>query len=183
MTRRERWHEALVLAAQGCEPVSVDRRADPHPLYGCVVEVSPKWVLLHHLEGVFFLNGYVAVRMKHVRKVKRLTGETVVATGLRHFGEEPRPPEEIDLSSTRALLLSAGAAYPLVTIHTERRDPDVCYVGRPEGVDGRGLRLREITPAGEWRRKATHWRLSDITRIDFGGRYEVALDLVGGAPS
>lgn len=182
MNKRDR-HQALLLAAQKCEPVSIERSADPQPMYGCVVGVSQKWLLLHYLEGCYFLNGYVAVRMNHVRAVERLGAEEVIATGLRHFGESPQAPERIDLSSTRDLLSSAGTAYPLVTIHSENIDPEVCHVGKPEGFDRRGLQMREVSPAGEWDLDPTHWRLSDITRVDFGGRYETALDLVAGTRS
>ena len=44
------------------------------------------------------------------------------------------------------------------------------------------VRFLEIDPDAMWAQKPTTIRLSDITRVDFGGGYEEALRLVGGEP-
>ena len=78
----------------------------------------------------------------------------------------------------RNLLLSANKHFPLVTIHLEEVDPDVCYIGKVSGVDKEFVKLMCITPDGEWEEEESFYYLKDITRIDFGGAYEDALDLV-----
>jgi len=42
--------------------------------------------------------------------------------------------------------------------------------------------LLEIGPDAVWDDKPETYRLSEITRVDFGGDYEGALHLVGGSP-
>jgi hypothetical protein len=70
-----------------------------------------------------------------------------------------------------------------VTIHREEADPEVCQVGRVIST-GRGrVRLLEIHPDATWEEHPTEYRLKEITRVDFGGDYEEALDLVGGSPT
>jgi hypothetical protein len=43
--------------------------------------------------------------------------------------------------------------------------------------------LLEITPSAEWEPRPTQYRLSEITRVNFGGDYEGALYMVGGEPA
>jgi hypothetical protein len=58
-------------------------------------------------------------------------------------------------------------------------------------VDDRLVRIQEIDPDAAWRREPSEYRISQITRVDFGGGYEEALALVAregptdrkGAPS
>jgi hypothetical protein len=68
----------------------------------------------------------------------------------------------------------------LVTIHRERVDRGVCWIGRVIGVDRGCVKLLEIRPDATWNDEPEVYRLSEITRIDFGGGYAEALKLVGG---
>ena len=94
----------------------------------------------------------------------------------------PKKPR-VELESLESLLVTAGRWFPLVTIHREMVDPDICQIGRVEGVSKGRLRLFEIDPGAVWDAEATEYRLSEITRVDFGGDYEEALILVGRDPS
>lgn len=44
------------------------------------------------------------------------------------------------------------------------------------------MSLLEIGPDALWDDEPETYRLSEITRVDFGGAYEEALHLVGGFP-
>src|SRR4051794_11039929 len=102
------------------------RRADK--LEGYVVGIGKKWLLLHLLSPEIFLNGYSAVRISDVKEVTDLGGsDSFPGRALALAGEKPEGLPEIDLSSTKALLAAAGAVSPLVSIHVERVDPEVCY--------------------------------------------------------
>ena len=80
------------------------------------------------------------------------------------------------------LLVSAGRHFPLVTVHREGIDPDVCWIGRVLGIERGRVSLLEITPDATWEEKPESFRLNEITRVNFGGDYETALHLVGGHP-
>jgi hypothetical protein len=80
-------------------------------------------------------------------------------------------------------LLSAGRAFPLVTIHREQVDPDVCWIGRVQGLDRGRVSLLEIGPDAQWDDFPEEYRVKEITRVNFGGEYEGALHLVGGDPA
>ena len=56
----------------------------------------------------------------------------------------------------------------------------MCWIGRVVGIDRGRVTLLEIRPDATWKRKPTEYRLSEITRVNFGGDYEDALALVSG---
>jgi hypothetical protein len=93
----------------------------------------------------------------------------------------PKKPR-VSVGSIEELLLSAGRAFPLVTIHREQIDPDVCWIGRVLGVDRGRLSLLEIGPDAKWENSPEEYRIPEMTRVSFGGEYENALHLVGGDP-
>lgn len=66
-------------------------------------------------------------------------------------------------------------------MHMEKKDPDVCYIRRVcEVVDGK-VYLLGIGPNAKWHSAPYTFALNQITRINFGGDYEGALHIVGGA--
>ena len=93
----------------------------------------------------------------------------------------PRKPR-VSVASIKELLLSANHVFPLVTIHREHMDPDVCSIGRVVGIDRGHVSLLQINPDATWEKTPTDYRLSEITRVNFGGDYEDALAIVGGSP-
>lgn len=157
------------------------RRSDR--LEGFVVGTGEQWVLLNVLDPEMFLDGYAALRVSDIRRVERRGGsDSFPLRALRHFGESPSAPDSIDLDTIEGLLASLGKAYPLLLIHVEELDPDVCYVGRFVSASKRNLRLLEISPRATWDDKPTKWPLKAITRVEAGTRYAEALHAVGGEP-
>lgn len=149
---------------------------------GFVLKIGAEWVLVQNLDPGMFLDGHIALRVRDIRGVKPLPSGGFASRALKHYGDRPRMPGRVGLTSTRALIESASRRFPLVTIHVERRDPTVCYIGVPVGVNSKTLRLREITPDADWEDEPTSYPLKDVTRVDIGGRYERALLAVGGRP-
>jgi hypothetical protein len=102
---------------------------------------------------------------------------------LNKRGERLPKPPPVNLATTGELLLSANRRFPLVTIHREEVDPDVCWIGRVLGIERGRVSLLEINPDATWENSPNDYRLSEITRVGFGGDYEDALHLVGGDPA
>ena len=78
-------------------------------------------------------------------------------------------------------MLSVQKESSLVTIYRETVKPDTCWIGKITKMTEREVSMLEIGPDAEWRDKPTTFKLKEITEIDFGGGYEEALSLVGGA--
>ena len=157
------------------------RRCDK--LDGFVVGIGRKWVQLALLDPNIYLDGHAAVRVKDVTKVSRRGGpDTFVGRALAARAEWPPVSVDVDLDSVADLIRTASDLASMVTLHLEEEDPTVCFIGRPVRFGKRSVRLREITPEAVWTTRPTKWPLADVTRVEFGGRYEQALELIGGAP-
>ena len=152
---------------------------------GFVIETNEAWTLLARLDRLIMLDGFVAVRTPDIRSVRPKAGRhdfPVRALALRGQWPPNRPAGEVLLASAGTVLAGVSDVYPVVAIATERRDPSVLVIGRPIRITGKRLRLREISPRARWHHGTTAWRLADVTRVDFGGRYEQALVEYAGPP-
>ncbi len=79
-------------------------------------------------------------------------------------------------------MLEASHNYPLVTVYTEKIDPEISFIGRVVEFTEQEIELLGISPAGQWYAAPDRFKFKDITHIEFGGDYEDALFLVGGEP-
>jgi hypothetical protein len=154
---------------------------------GYVVAVGARWVLIAVLDPAIRLDGFAALRIADIRKVRRRSTGRFVRKALRIRAEWP-PTVPVSLAratgaldDVRSVLTACGNASPLVTVHIEHDDPDVCFIGALDKVGKRNLRLRDISPLAKWSRTATRFSLDRITRIEIGGAYEKMLLAVGGS--
>jgi hypothetical protein len=76
---------------------------------------------------------------------------------------------------------TAARRFPLVTVHEENKNSEVCWIGRPVGFERASVELQEVTPAGRWSPRTRRYQLRSITKIDFGGGYEAALAAAAGS--
>jgi hypothetical protein len=174
--------DCLSVAVKDNALIRIDRRIKKADrLEGYLVGLGKRWALLHLVSHDWFLNGYTAIRIRDVKRVRRWDeGSEFPARALAHFGQTALPVCGIELDSTRSLIESTAQRSPLVTIFTEYRRPDVCYIGKPVAMGRRKLRMVQIDPGAVWRRKPTKWDLREVSRVEFGGRYEQALAALGG---
>jgi hypothetical protein len=175
--------EKLERFTAGRELVQITRRLKgADRLEGFLVGRGERWVLLHLVTPHgFSLDGYVALRAVDIKSCKPWGAKngSFPSRCLQYFGEIPVVPQGIDLSRTHRLIVSAAARWPLLTLFVEADDPEVCFVGQPVSVSSRHLRLLPISPAAEWQEEPIRFDLRDVTRIQFGGRYEEALYALG----
>src|ERR1017187_163903 len=152
-------------------------------VHGYVIDIGPEFFLVALVSDAIRFNGFQCFRLLDVRRLQ-VPGKyaAFAEAALKKRGERiPKKPHVLVTSLPR-LLLTASRAFPLITIHREKVDPGVRQIGRVvEVMDGR-VSLLEIGPDAAWDDKPESYRLSEITRVDFGGDYEEALHLVGGLP-
>jgi hypothetical protein len=149
---------------------------------GYVLDVGLKFFALATVCDRIWFDGFECFRIGDIRGLRPDPYTEFTERALKKRGERMPNKPAISISNIQELLLSAGSLFPLVTIHQEGVDPDVCWIGRVVGVDRDYLSLLEITPAAKWEAKATSFELKKITRVSFGADYEAALCLVGGEP-
>lgn len=173
----------LLEAMQDKRFVRVRRRFEESPVRGYVMNVGPKFFLLCLVSDRLRFDGFECFRISDVRGLKHdpYAGFAEAALKLRDE-RKPRKPK-VSLHGKGELLLTAGQAFPLVTIHREKVDPGVCHIGKVIAVKANQVRLLLIGPDAQWSESPTDFSTRGITRVSFGGDYEDALHIVGGAPS
>jgi hypothetical protein len=159
--------------------VSLERRVEPGRALGYVVDLGPRWFVLSLVDDGIRFNGFQIFRFSDVSRVESPhVHAQFVESALRLRGERRPRKRALDLTSIARLLKSAARHFPLVTLHREIADPDVCHIGRVISATARNVSSREITPDAEWDEELTSYPCSEITRVDLGGNYEKALLLV-----
>jgi hypothetical protein len=156
---------------------------DEDSTHGYVLDIGKKFLLLALIGDDMRFNGFQCLRLKDVKRlqVPDPYADFAVAA-LRKRGQEIRKKPSVDLSNLPDLLISANRLFSLVTIHRGDVKSGCCWIRRLLEVTDKTLFLQEIGPDGVWEKKASRFRLSEITRVEFGGGYEEALHLVGGPP-
>lgn len=118
-----RHDKLLVKFTRPCEKGSVN---------GYVLDIGSRFFLMAVLgsDGVR-LNGFSCFRLSDVRKLKAPHKYAAfVAAAREKLGERtPRRPA-VAVGSIHEILRSANRSFPLVTVHREQVDPDVCHIGR-----------------------------------------------------
>ena len=158
-------------------------RCEESPTRGYVLDVGPRFFLVALVSDRFWFDGFECFRYVDVSGVVADPYTQFAEAALRKRGERLPKKPRVSLASTEELLVTAGRAFPLVTISRELIDPDVCSIGKITEVGRDHVSLLEISPGAKWDEQPSRYRLSEITRVNFGGDYETALHLVGGVPA
>src|SRR5215471_587713 len=158
-------------------------RFDEGSVYGYVLDIGSQFFLLALVSDEIRFNGFNCFRLPDVRALQVPAKYASFAeAALKKRSERlPRKPF-VSVASLPELLLTANEAFPLITIHREQADPDVCHIGRVVGLNKRQVTLLEIGADAKWDAEPIQYQLREITRVDFGSGYEEALHLVGGPP-
>jgi hypothetical protein len=147
---------------------------------GYVLDIGPQFFLIALISDGIRPNGFQCYRWSDVRKLQvpdkyaRFHEAVLKKRGLRF----PKKPT-VDVRTLPRLLLTANKAFPLVTIHQEKKERSACWIGRVVDLGKGRVTLLEIGPGASWDHELHTYRLSEITRVDFGGDYENALYLIG----
>ena len=148
---------------------------------GYVVKIGSEFFAVHVVDKGIRLDGFNCLRYLDVTSAEMpAPNASFISRVLQLRGQRVAGSFPFDLTSAGTLIRDAGRAYPVVTLHLERVDPDVCYIGRVISVRDDEVSIQSISPGGEWLDDVDTYALSDISRVDFGGAYEEALVLAAG---
>ena len=173
----------LALARDQRLLVKFTRPFEEGSVNGYVLEIGPRFFMVAVVDDRIRFNGFNCFRVADVRELRVPHKYAAFAeAALRRRGERAPKKPPVSVASLEELLLSADHAFPLVTIHREEVSPDVCDIGRVVKIEKGRLSLLSLGPDARWDQNPTEYRLSQITRVDFGCEYEAALHLVGGDP-
>ena len=162
--------------------VRFESRFDHSTVRGYVLDLGPKFFLVAVVSDRIWFDGFECIRLADVLNLRPDSHGAFAESALRIRGERIPEKPPISVASIEELLLSAGREFPLVTVHLEQADPDVCWIGRVLSIERGRVSLLGITPDAKWEEKPEIYRLTQITRVSFGADYETAIHLVGGDP-
>lgn len=173
---------SLVGAKKSQALVRVSRSVESGWATGYVVGAGPEFFALCLVSDLVIFNGFQVLRFVDLSSVEVPDPYADFVERALVLRKELRPQDpSIDLKDLPSLLQSASAAFPLIGIHREIKDPDVSYIGSVVGVTKDTVTLKTIGPDAGWNEEPETFTLNEITRVDFGGLYEQALDLVAKA--
>ncbi len=146
-----------------------------------ILDVGPEWFMIAVVSDRIWFDGFECVRLSDVRNLE-IPDPPVdfIEEALRKRAQARPVKPAVDTAGISEILITAGSAFPLVSISHEETDPDICHIGRVLGVAGGRVSLLPIDPDAEWDDEPEDYDISDVTHIVFGGDYEGALHLVGG---
>ena len=156
------------------EVVRINRQPlDPYELYGFVIGISAKLLLLQLIDGnTLFLNGYSAVRVPDVRSYR--LDPTFTPRAMRLLERRPTMLQNIDITNWQTLLQSVHENYPLLIIEDEKAKPNVFYLGRLANLTAHDVELIEVSMEGHWA-ETEIFDLKNITQVAFDNGYVDAL--------
>lgn len=141
-------------------------------LKGFALDWNADLTVIQVMEDVHFrLNGYAIFRNSDIKRWRAVSPDAFIGRAAKLNKLRPSKPPGVRFASMKEALDSAGAAFPLITIHCERIDRGVCYVGRLQKTNQRTATILSISPQAEWEMEE-RYQLKDITLLEFGGTYE-----------
>ncbi len=152
-------------------------------LEGFVVGLGHEWVALARLSDTIELDGWTLLRLHDLSSVKITPDREAFAIRALEAREQwPPAAPPVRLDDVADVISDVTGIAPMLSVHCELDRPDVCWVGAVRRLEGKTLRLLEVTTQAGWARAESSFDLDDVTRLDIGGGYEEALHLVAGAP-
>jgi len=167
--------------ARGFPLLEFDRAPiDRNALKGFALGWNSELTLIQVTDDVHFrLLGYAIFRNSDVKRWRPVRPDDFLARAVRLNRLRPSKPAGVSYESMKEAVSSVGAAFPLITIHRERIDRTVCYVGKVRRTSQRATTILSISPQAEWEPEECY-QLKDITLLEFGGAYETLLARMAG---
>ena len=183
MKKASRTASELTKFTRNRQFVRFTRRFEPGTVRGYVLDVGPRFFLLANQSDQVRFDGFSCFRVGDVKNLKPDPYAAFTEAALKKLRAPTPKKPKVSVSTVEELLRSANRLFPLLTIHCETVDPDVCWIGKLREIRQGKVSLLEIGPDAKWERKPTSYKMNEITSVKFGGEYERALHLVGGNPS
>ena len=145
---------------------------------GIPVEQSSEFLCLLNVDEHYTFNGFSLLRLEDIDCVSMWKERQDMVQHVLARRHLETPAMRFSIADQEAglpqILPRIQNAYPLVTIHREGIDDSVCYVGTVATLKKKSFVMNLLGTAAEWE-GTRKFRYSDVTRVDFGGKYEDAL--------
>lgn len=151
--------------------------------WGFVIDCNETFTLLNMFDrDIYDLDGFTVFYNEDVSEYwTYTTTENYLETKyiiLRKI--KPHSQLKISLKSLPDLLISISQIFPTMKIYRDNLSENGTVIGKLIEVKENTFKLLAIRTDGVWKEQPSRFRLADVTRIDFGTRYENVLLSVAG---
>lgn len=148
-------------------------------LDGFVVLVGERWALMAQISDGGFFNGYVAFRIRDVKRIKKdRTFETDFAKTRAEW--PPSYPHEIGLGATADVIAGLSRGAELLGIQKED-ERSAIWIGKVYEIVKPWVYLLEVHPDATWYDEPLGYRLKAITTVEVDTNYLVGLTAIAGS--
>lgn len=167
----------LTLAQRDRSLVMVRRKfQDDDETPGFAIAVLDDWVAIHELANGPHLDVVVLLRLDLVTKVEAMWGQDYLTRGVAGLGKPIAEFECAPDATAADLLRVVDARSEFACVYLETREDYWLALGKILRIGDKRLDLHYVGRDGVWVDFVERWKLKDITRIEFGGRYIQALE-------
>ncbi|HET9817869.1 MAG TPA: hypothetical protein VFP92_01725 [Rhodanobacteraceae bacterium] len=152
---------------------------------GYLAGIGREWLLMWVVGDQIGFDGMYAMRLADITEVEAPDGHHVFmekALAVRDI--HPRLPRNFPLDDINQVVRATAEYAAVMCVHVDTEDEhEVCYIGRPLGIEDDGFTLQEITPDAEWLREPSFFGWEEISTVSFDEPYaQVLLDVAGQPP-
>ncbi len=142
-------------------------------LFGQVCKYSEQFTLLRKINDGGEYDGYCVIFNEDISRLQwegteRKSIEKLVELKNETAGSVP----DIEVDDIRVALAGIQEEYGYVSLYTEQKGPNACFVGQVLEVFHDSVLIHEFGPKNSLDRSMVLLKSGDISRIDFDGKYE-----------
>ena len=146
---------------------------------GFVLDANEKFTLVNNFDFDSGATGFAVFENKSVKDYELYDDPASFdALLLKIKKVKPKEKPAVSIDSIADLIKTTSEIFPLVVIHREKIDNEVCWIGKVAEIKKKSFLLKSIDPNAEWEEELTKVPFKDVTRVEFGNGYENSLNLV-----
>jgi hypothetical protein len=152
---------------------------------GYLAGMGKEWLLMWVVGDQIGFDGLYALRLADISDVEAPDSHhAFIEKALAVRNIHPRLPRNFPLDDIIQVIRAAAEYAAVMCVHVDTEDEnEVCYIGRPLGIEDDGFTLQEITPDAEWLREPSFFGWDEISTVSFDEPYaQVLLDVAGQPP-
>ena len=154
------------------------RGIDNTPIDAFVLRASKQLILLQPVRDRIDLDGYDVVRRRDVTDIEDAPRAAFYQRALAIKRQRPKLPPGLDLLGMGGLFATLRKKRVVFVIHRETVAPDECEIGQIASLTRTSYCLRWLSPSAIWETDDRTFRLSEVSRVQFGCAYEKTLQAV-----
>jgi hypothetical protein len=148
--------------------------------YGFILDYNDDFMLVNTFDfDANVVTGFSIYAISTIKEIKAHVDENSFESIFVKLNKiKPKKNPSILIDSIQTILKTVTENFPLIVIHCEKKDNEICWIGKLVEIKDNSFLMLEIDTNADWHEKPSKFKFKDVTKIDFGGGYENNLALV-----